>query len=281
MDMTTLAAQAAASAAVDDQTVEKSSFVYEVPAEGYTTARFVGYVEVGAQPQRPFQGVEKADAPEVRLTFELNGPKHKTEYKDAAGNDAVRYNTQREKITIGSNEKSNFQKLLKKMLAGRTDIKHMAQMLGEGFLIKLKHNKSKDGEKTYANMKVDGVWDIGAPAVTDPISNETTILEVPAATMPIQLLLWGAPSQEQWASIFIDGTYTKKDGDNTIEVSKNFIQEEAMSASNFVGSAIEAMIGGAAIADITKEMASPKEEEKAEAPKEAAEADDPLAALGL
>jgi hypothetical protein len=243
MDLTALAAQAAAAAETSDQSVQEGGFTREVAPAGFTTARFVGYVETGHQEQNPYQGVAKPDAPEVRLTFELNGPKQITTYqKDGETHTAS--NSQRERITIGTSEKSNFQKMFKAMLAGRSDIKHMAMLLGEGFLIKISHSQSKDGKKTYANMKVDGVWNIQAPAVTDPITNETTILDVPAATMPIQLLLQAAPTKEQWDSIFIDGTYTKKDGDNEIQVSKNFIQEECMASSSFVGSPLEAMLAG-------------------------------------
>lgn len=283
--MTKLAEQAAAAAETADQSVQEGgAFKREVAPAGFTTARFVGYVEIGAQPQRPFQGVEKADAPEVRLTFELNGPKQITEYQKDGETVSVT-NAQREKMTIGTNEKSNFQKLFKAMLAGRTDIKHMAQLLGEGFLVKITHNQSKDGKKTYANIKTDGVWAVQAPAVTDPITNETTILAVPEATMPIQLLLQSNPTQEQWDSIFIDGTYTKKVDDVETEVSKNFIQQECMAATNFTGSALEALVVGAGVP--IKEMMEPAPEKApaaAEAPAEKpvqAEADDPLAALGL
>ena len=281
MDLTALAAQAAQAAETADQSVQEGGFKREVAPAGFTTARFVGYVETGHQPQNPYQGVEKPDAPEVRLTFELNGPKQINEYQKD-GETHTFTNSQREKITIGVNEKSNFQKLFKAMLAGRSDIKHMAMLLGEGFLIKITHNQSKDGKKTYANMKTDGVWNIQAPAVTDPISNETTILDVPAATLPIQLLLQAAPTKEQWDSIFIDGTYTKKEGDKEIQVSKNFLQEECKAASSFVGSALEAMIAGlSGVADVIatepKKEAAPTPEPKPEP----TVADDPLAALGL
>ena len=125
MDLTALAAQAAAAAETADQSVQEGGFKREVAPAGFTTARFVGYVETGHQPQRPYQGVDKPDAPEVRLTFELNGPKQITTYqKDGETHTAS--NSQREKITIGTHENSNFQKLFKAMLAGRSDIKHMA-----------------------------------------------------------------------------------------------------------------------------------------------------------
>ena len=124
------------------------------------------------------------------------------------------------------------------MTYGRNDIKHMAQMLGEGFLVKVTHNKSKDGTKTYANLKSD-VWDIGEPATTNPTTNETNILAVPEATQDVQLLLWNTPSKEQWDTIFIDGEYTREVAGQQVTKSKNFIQELAMSASNFQGSPLE------------------------------------------
>lgn len=266
-----------------DQTEVSKGFEYTVAPAGYTVARFVGYVEVGTQPQRAYEGAEKPDAAEVRLTFELLGPKHKTEY-EVEGVKKTRYNLMRQTLTISNNEKSNFFKLLNKMIAGRSGIKHMAQMLGEGFLIMVSHSKSKDGKKTYANMKSD-VWNIGAPAHTDPISNETIVLAVPETTQATQLLLWGSPSTEQWATIFIDGTYEKEVDGVKISKSKNFLQETCMSASNFSGSALESLLGGSD--DLVAAMSAPPAEkapapvvEKAP-PADALAVNDPLAALGL
>lgn len=285
MDVNALLAQAATAAEYQDQTEAPASFEYETPPAGYTTARFIGYVEVGKQKQRAFEGVEKPDAPMVRLTFELNGPKHITEY-EKDGEKKVRTNLIRTSVTLSTHDKAGFSKLFKKMAAGRQDIKHMAQMLGEGFLIMVTHSKSKDGKKTYANIKDDGVWGVGAPCTTDPITNETTILNVPEATQPIQFFLWSAPTKEQWDSIFIDGDYEKEVDGVKQTISKNFIQNQCLEASNFVGSPLEAMladIGGS----ITSELAAPPAEEKKPEPKPAPKeapapvADDPLAALGL
>ena len=274
--MTNLMDQITAAAAVTDQTTVSTGFVREVAPAGFTTARFVSYIEVGKQPQRAFQGVEKPDTHEVRLTFELNGPKHISTY-EADGETKTRTNLVRITSTISNNEKSNFYKLLQKMTYGRNDIKHMAQMLGEGFLVKVSHNKSKDGTKTYANLKSD-VWDIGQPATTDPITNDTNILAVPEATQELQLLLWNTPSQEQWSTIFIDGEYTREIEGKQVTKSKNFIQELCMSASNFMGSPLEAMVMGGTVAEL---MAPPAPVAPAPAPVAVVADEDPLAALGL
>ena len=283
MAVSALIAQALAAGEHTDQTEAPASFEYETPPEGFTVARFVGYVEVGKQPQRAFEGVEKPDAPTVRLTFELNGPAHRTEY-EKDGEKHVRTNLLRTSLTISSHEKAGFYKLLKKMAAGRENIKHMAEMLGEGFLIKVTHSKSKDGKKTYANMKEDGVWNIGAPAHQDVITNQTTILEVPPATAAEQLLLWAAPSEEQWTSIFIDGSTEREVDGKKVVISKNFLQLQAMEASNFVGSPLEALVAGlSGLADPLASAAPAADAPKEETPPAPAApaADDPLAAIGL
>ena len=280
MDVNALLNQAAAAAEHQDQTEAPASFEYETPPAGYTTARFVGYVEVGKQKQRAFEGVEKPDAATVRLTFELNGPKHINEYEHD-GEKKVRYNVIRTSVTLSTHEKAGFAKLFKKMKAGREDIKHMAQMLGEGFLIMVTHSKSKDGKKTYANIKDDGVWGVGAPCTTDPITNETTILKVPEATQPIQFLLWASPTKEQWDSVFIDGSYEKEVDGVTQTISKNFIQNQCLEASNFVGSPLEAMLADIGNGIIDEVAAPPAEKKPAPKAEPAPVADDPLAALGL
>lgn len=194
----------------------------------------------------------------------MNGKKHIAEY-EKDGELKRRTNTVDIKIKVSSNEKAKFYKLLTKMIAGRQDIKHMAEMLGEGFLVKVTHNVTeKDGKKTtWVNLDDENGWNIGAPETFDPVSETSTPIEVPAATVAPRLLLWESPSIEQWESIFIDGTYTRKvDGVDT-EVSKNFIQQTCLAAVDFVGSPLEAFLAGGD--DITKELSEgPKEEPKEE-----------------
>ncbi len=91
------------------------------------------------------------------------------------------------------------------------------------------------------------------------------------------MLLWNAPSQEQWASIFIDGSYTREIDGVEQTFSKNFLQEECLSASNFTGSALEGMLGGSD--EIIKAMGTPKPEPKSEPKPESS--DELLDAIGL
>jgi hypothetical protein len=181
--------------------------------------------------------------------------------------------------------------------------------LGEGFLIDIVHNEVEaQGDKpkrTFANMKdADGNFLIGAPMYqTDPL-DDTTLqpIPVPAPTSPIKLLLWNAPSTEQWASIFVDGTRTvKNEKGEEREVSKNWLQEDIVqNAVNFEGSPLQSLLGG--VADLNLDLnpeqpsapagepvapeapAAPAETEKApETSSPAADAADAdvMAALGL
>lgn len=155
----------------------------------------------------------------------------------------------------------------------------MAFMLGEAFIVNIIHNKSKDGKRTYANIKdKSGVWKIGAPVKVDD-EGETVPLKAPAATVEPRLLLWDSPTIEQWQSIYIDGTYTKKEGDKEVEVSRNWIQNLAKSANNFEGSALQTMILAAVDGDLPD--VDDEEEELEDKAPEQEEDDDPLADLEL
>lgn len=283
-------------------------FDREVPPAGPTPARFIGYVEVGKRKQKPYQGKEKPDSDEVRLYFELNGKKHRREI-EVDGNKREVTNTLTVKITKKLSENAAFFKLFNKMRYGRDTVKHMSQMLGEGFLINVQHNQgeAKDGKPAtvYANLKdADGNWCIGAPMyLTDPLDADSLApLPVPEVTQNIRLFLWDKPSKKQWDSLFIDGTRKVKDAKgNETEVSRNWLQEDIVqNATNFEGSALQALLGG--LGGLTLEPEAPAEKKAQEKPKETPKADpaptpaatpekappassgeaaDPLAALGL
>lgn len=274
-----------ATATLEDQNEVQAGFEREVTPAGPTPARFIGYVELGKRKQRPYQGKEKPDAPMVRLTFELNGKKHRNSFeKDGVTQEFT--NTISVTIAKKMSDKAVFWKLFKRMVAGRDGITHMAQMLGEGFMITVVHNEAeKDGKRVvYANIRdAEGTWTVGAPYMTVPDEDGepvTKAVPVPEVTKPLQCLLWDNPSKEMWDSIFIDGTYTKKDGDKEVEVSKNWLQEDIVAnATDFIGSPLEEIVAG--LSELSLENDPVEAPEEAPAEKSAAPADDPLAAMGL
>lgn len=246
---------------LQDQTETSTGFTRSVPAAGPAVARFVGYVEVGSHIKQ-FEGKDKPSAPQVWVTFELHG-RH-VEKREKDGKEVVFHPTITEKLPLSLNSKASFKKLFKAMVAGRDGITNMTQMLGEAFLLRITHNTdSKDPKKIYANLKADGAWGVGAPYKEDLETGEAIKLNVPEATDGSgQVLIWDAPSEEQWESIFIDGTYEKKVGDETVNVSKNFIQETCLQATNFEGSPLQAMLAaGGKIDDLISGMKKPADDD--------------------
>lgn len=308
IDYKALAAQAAE---MEDQTDTQAGgdFEYQVAPEGVTFGRLIEYIELGQQKQRAYQGKPKKDADEVRITFELLHPKKNIREIEVDGKkiqvtDRISINT-----TKSFHEKSGYVKLFKAMARGREDIKHMAQMLNEGFLLNVSHNvKEKDGKKTtYANLQKDGVYSISAPVVVDPVAETTTPIPIGPALSPIRIFLWNNPTKETWDTLFIDGDKTVKDAEgNEKQVSKNWLQNKILGATNFAGSALEDLLSGSAALEAaigeeepeakpaktdtqkaapkaTKSVAATKSDKaaKAKAETKAEASADPLAALGL
>lgn len=262
--------------ALQDQTVAKASFEYKIPEKGTTVGRFIGYIETGKHPKF-YQGKEKEHpAAYAKLVFELLGPKHVTEDDDGNKHGTLYY----EDVTIKTDEKAAFRKLFMKMRGGREAIKHMAQMLGEGFIIKIVHNTVGEGDKkkTYANIKHDGEWLVMPPVKEDPLSGEAEIIKVPAYTAAPRLFLWQNPTKEQWDSIFIDGEYERKNADGTTEtISKNFIQRRIMKARNFEDSPAHELLSGLGEIDLSDDDVIEQEPSKSEPDTSKSEPKDDLA----
>jgi hypothetical protein len=229
----------------DDVLPDQSKAVeYEntIPPAGKTLARFIGYVEVGKRKDM-YEGKEKGTVLRAKLFFELLGKAH---MKDVDGKQQGTLFTQ--DVAVKTGEKAGFRKLFMKMRAGDESITHMAKLLNRGFIIEITHTNGK-GDKadvTYANMTRDGEWLIYPPIFENPATGEVTKLPVPDATIPMRLLLWSNPSKAQWDSIFIDGTYTRKNKDGTEEeVSKNWLQNLIVrDALDFEGSPLQDLLIG-------------------------------------
>lgn len=299
-----IAELAAMAAEQEDQTeVQVTTFDHEPPPAGKTIGRFIEYIELGNQKQPDYNGKPKADAPVVRLTFELLHPKKNIHEYEVDGEKRKR--ADRVTITLAKklSDKAKFKKLFNAMTYGRDGIKHMTAMLNEKFIITVYHNVvEKDGKKhTYVNLDNDGQYGISAPYVDNPLDDTRTDVPVQDAISPLRLFLWNLPTKETWDSLFIDGTRERKlDGGATEQVSKNWLQEKILEASNYEGSPLQALLEGVSDLPTTEEEVEEKTvEKKADKPaqkaadkpaaakatkaaaKKEAPADDALAALGL
>lgn len=230
------AQQAAQSNQLQDMTDTSTggNFEKRLLPVGTALVRFGGYIELGTQTQRPYNGQAKPPAPEAKLVFYVVGGMG----KDAQGQ-LVPFVTDEDKangfyprlspyfdLVISRNEKSKSTAIFNAMnYAG--DAKHFVEKLGALYLLPI--GLSADGKYNDYDFRK-----LTAPV--DAMSGQM----YQAPELPedkYQLFLWDAPTQEQWDSIFIDGT--TQDGK-----SKNYIQEKIQKATNFVGSPIERLLMG-------------------------------------
>lgn len=274
MTLEEIKALAAKAEELDDQSVSTEFTGKAPPPEGKAMARLVEYIELGMHKQKPFKGKEKPDAAEVRLTFDLLGPKYIREIT-VDGKPKKICDTITVRIKLSKNEKAKYKKLFEQMRYGRTDIKHVARMLGEAFQLTIKHNTVGEGDaaKVYANVEL-----IEAPRMYNPITGDVVDLPVPMPMSDLKIFIFDNPTLASWDSLFIPGESTFKNADGVEQTrSKNYIQEIIMSASNFKGSAVEAMLNGA---NKLEEKTTPAT--KAEPVKKAPVAEsDALSELGL
>jgi len=245
-----IAALAAQAAKTADHTETTTGGDWQPPVEGTTALRFVEYIELGKQPQKPFQGKAKPDCEEVRLTFELLlNNKNRQDVREVeveGGGKKLVADRISMKLAVKHGEKAVFKKLFDKMRRGRDNITHMSQMIGEAFLGTVVHSKSTDGKTTYANLRdADGVWTIRAPRIQkDPLDDDSWVdVNVRAPVGDLKIFVWDFPNKECWDSLFIDGTRTVKDDKGVeTEQSKNWLQERILSAKNYHGSPLEELL---------------------------------------
>ena len=244
---------------------EGKAFERELPVEGVGVCRLREYIELGTHDTATKAYPNKKPAKKARFVFELTTPKHVKEVTKEDGTSLRIPHLLTIECPISASSKSNFIKLFKQ-LNWKEDYTHPAQALGDPFLVTIHHawKKGDDPKKdkpSYANMMKDGMYTLQPPRKVDPIANTVDEIPVPELLGELRVFLWDNPTQETWDSLFIDGTY-EKDGK---DVSKNWIQEKILSANDFEGSALEAMLSDLSCT--------------AEAP--AATAADPLADMGL
>lgn len=271
-------------AETDDQSEvqEQGNFERVLAPAGRTVGRLIEYIELGMRKQKPFQGKPKPDAEEVRLTFELLGKGHVNEV-EINGEKVKISNVISVRVAKKFGERAAFKKLFNKLQYGRPDKKHIAQMLGEPFIIDVVHNKPEGSDTTYANIKdKDGNWLISSPFITDALSGETKDISaaVPQSLRSLKIFLWDHATKEMWDSLYIDGTREVKNGDKVEHVSKNWLQELIMTAENFNGSALHTLLNGVSPDDL-KLSEDDGGEDLPDEPAGKAEEKDPLAELGL
>lgn len=229
-----MAAAVAETAPDMNKAVKGGGGAYTPPAAGMVRLRLVAYVETGKHKVQITGKPDKIED-EVKLTFELSGPKHEPKVLD----DGTKL-PHRITLTLNRsmNEKANFYKLFKRMnYKGLAT--HMSQLVGEAFKGTVVHKVVGEGDdkKTYANLKDDAGYTIQPPRVDDPETGDTRDLVVAPAISPLRLFVWNTRAEflkPMWDSLFIDGT--SGEGDNARSL--NVFQDRIKAATDYVGSPI-------------------------------------------
>jgi hypothetical protein len=263
---------------------------YTPPAQGIAQARFVAYLELGIHEENDFNNPgQKKDKKKVDLVFELSGPNHAPRKLDDGTLVPIRIMIN-ENLALG--DKANFFKIFAAMnYAGKAT--HMAELLGEAFLVSVYHKKSKDGKKTYATLKgsndtlpVGDGYRITGPQYDDPMSGKRVPVAVAPAITDLKAFIWENADKEMWDSLYIEGEYPERKDEKTGAVtspakSKNVIQNKIRSAKNWGTHSLSAIVaaGGAQpdLPDAENPDRLPGEDDEAPWTDAAA---DPLAAIG-
>jgi hypothetical protein len=235
--------------ATEDQTevVVGGDFEYVPPPAGQTVGRLVEYIELGKHVEI-YEGKPKPAIEMVRITFEFTHPKNIKEIDVEGGKKKI---ADRKSITLPKkmNDKAKFYKLFMAMRYGREEITHMAEMLNEPFIFNVIHNITGEGDKkrTYAEVW-DGkasTWQVFPPRVSDPLAGTVKDIStsIPELLSPLRIFLWSLPTKDTWDSLFIDGEREVKDDKGAVKkVSKNWLQEHILSATDYNGSALDQML---------------------------------------
>lgn len=205
---------------------------YEPPAKGVAYARLIGYFEMGTH-EEEYEG-KRRDRAKVDLVFELSGPNHELRQLEDGTLVPIRVTVQE---TLSLDPYKSFFKLFAAMnYADKAT--HMAQLVGEAFLVEVFHKRSRDGSKVYANLKGPNGYNVTGPTVRDEITDKTMTIQVAPAITQCKAFLWDMNDREVWDSIYIAGEYAERRDEQTGEIiapvrSKNVIQERIMRAKNW------------------------------------------------
>ena len=206
--------------------------------EGNHFCRLVQYVSIGSH-STEYDGQKKAPAPMFYLGFEV------FQIDRSSGTPVIKEGVLRRSrnLTISQNEKATAHKLFKRLNYKGT-AKHFYQLLGEAFILPCKKVTLTKGPNAGKEV-IREQW-LEVQAAVDPVSGAP--YNVPALNEDyLKLFLFEQPTKEAWDSLYIDGKNDKGE-------SKNWIQDRIVSAANYSGSALEALIGGGGIPSLPADV---------------------------
>lgn len=181
--------------------------------KGFSLGRICEYIEYGSQPQT-FEGQKKAPADEISIGAEL--------YDEGYTNDdGTPYVDHGMSFAVTRTAKSNAFKAFKN-LNWQGLYTRWLELVGKPYLFKIEQKTSQKTKKPYSYVDLQGTL-----APLDARTKKP--YDCPPVTVKnLRVFLWDAPQLAHWDSLEIKGN--------------NFIQEKILSALNFPGSPLEALL---------------------------------------
>lgn len=218
------------------ESIARESKLMKPEAAGKCALRLIGYIETGMHTS-PAQGkIPEKQNDEIKLVFEVVTPRHTTTRQDEkTGEEYIMRETINVHLKKGSNPKSGFMNYFKRMDYGRGKT-HLTQMLGEAFVGEILHVKDDTGaiKRAVLHDGQAGVYTIGAPVSIDPMTNESTMLNIPEAKNALKCFIWANANQAMWDSLFFKADKSEE----------SFWHKAIREADNFNGSPAQALLGG-------------------------------------
>lgn len=188
------------------------------PDIGPTRLRLVAYIETGVH-KTMFKGAPKIK-PRAELTFELSGPKHPPKKLDDGTLIPFRITV---KEVVGTTPKNGYIKLFNILNVDGDATNFVDLMMEKAWRGTVSHYtfKGQDGnDRTIAQLKKDGAYQIAPTAFEDPETGETRDVAVPPAVSEPRLFLWDNADLDQWDSLL------------------DFQKDKIRKAENFTGSPV-------------------------------------------
>lgn len=243
---------------------------------GTAFVRLSGYIEFGTHPQE-YLGKKKDPALEFRLQFRVVGGVGVN--LDGEEENFVLDEDYLPPISTYDIAQSQYAKSGAVALFNAVNIEpatatHFMHKLGQLYTLQIGVKKNPKTGKMVQDIDFKKLQKATDAATRKPYTSyadkDGDIVAIPQLkSEDIRVFLWDRPqsvTKEQykamWDSIHIDGEYEKKDGDNVIKVSKNFLQEKCLSALNFENSSLQQLLDGVEFPNITAKADDKPDPEK-------------------
>ncbi len=203
---------------------------YQPPATGVAFARFIGYFEVGQHQWKLNEGLAFRDT--VKMVFELSGTNQSPKKLDGNPKPHVVMVSMPLELIPG---RCFFDTFAIMNFEGAAS--HMSELLGSAFALYIVHRPLRSRQGVYATVAGgEGGF------LIEPVKGRTEtgeLREAPVAPLhyALSMFAWASADLDDWYDLYRPGEWPEERSASGVLLrpsrSKNYIQEEIMSAANW------------------------------------------------